>query len=31
MLFENIDGQTTTTVDVWVYYKLTYKPSAQVS
>ena len=33
MLFENVDGQTTT--DAWlyykIYYKLTYEPSAQVS
>ena len=28
MLFENVDGRTT---DTFIYYKLTYEPSAQVS
>ena len=27
-LFENVDGQTT---DAYLYYKLTYEPSAKVS
>ena len=27
MPFENVDGWTT---DAWLYYKLTYEPSAQV-
>ena len=28
MSFENNDGRTT---DAWLYYKLTYEPSAQVN
>ena len=28
MPFENVDGRMT---DAWLYYKLTYGPSAQVS
>ena len=37
MSFENVDRRTTKaeddgwTRDAWLYYKLTYKPSAQVS
>ena len=30
MSFENVNGQRRTT-DAWLYYKLTYEPSAQVS
>ena len=30
MSFENVDRQRRTT-DAWLYYKLTYEPSAQVS
>ena len=29
-MFENVDGRRTDAVP-WVYYKLTYEPSAQVS
>ena len=29
MSFENVEGRRKT--DAWLYYKLTYKPSAQVS
>ena len=34
MSFENVDGRTTDgrrTPDAFIYYKLTYEPSAQVS
>ena len=33
MSFENVDGRTDNgrTTDTFIYYKLTYEPSAQVS